>query len=341
MARSAAIDEQMAQGSAGRELPPFFYFVLWFFTLAGVILFFAGIWGVLNGRVAGGWHASLIGAIYSLFGLTVAGVTWTLKQHFEGIGFTNPAGLSEQQQEADTQLLRTRHDIAALIGRAANGSETPHDPSGTTGHIDQTEIILQSAARLSQLEALQQEEQQIQGQRRRLSEFRETLRRHQQQVGLRRRQWCDTLRELGIAETLKIDTALAQIPQSLTVGDTTPLREWARLQGELEAEHRIVEEYQRRIEGLSRQLPLPPGRSSTVPEQRVTSWVEMLAASDRAQEERVRLRKDSRTLRSQATELDAPIARLESEKQDLFVQAGVTSRQELEVKTRAWRDMPN
>ncbi len=310
--------------------------MLWFFTLAGIVLFFAGIWGVMNGRVAGGWHASLIGAIYSLFGLSVAGVTWTMKQHFEGIGLSTPAELTSRQQDVDQRLQRVQREMTTLLGKATGSSETFTVVSGPSRDVDEADVVLKVAARLAELDALQQEEQQIQSQRRRLSGYRESLRRHQLDVGLRRRQWCDVLRELGITETLKIDAAFERFPLMRTPADDAPNRQWERLQGELDVERRTLQEFEQRIERLSARLPAPPGMQQRSSDRLLGHWVDLLSGADRSAEERTRLRRESRELRKRALDLDQPLAQRESQQQDLYLQAGVTSRQELEAKTRAF-----
>ena len=66
-----------------RDLPPLFYLIMWFFTGAGMCLFFCGLWWAATYDNIIGHTAWIVGAIYSCFGLCMAGVTWTVRQHFE------------------------------------------------------------------------------------------------------------------------------------------------------------------------------------------------------------------------------------------------------------------
>src|SRR5690606_35681809 len=119
-----------------RDLPPLFYLVMWFFTGAGLTLFFCGLWWATTYNNVMGHTAWIVGAIYSCFGLMMSGVTWTVRQHFEqffegglngdgrfalkGTVAKPPAVVEEPQvdPDVDRDLARVRRSISQLVERS-------------------------------------------------------------------------------------------------------------------------------------------------------------------------------------------------------------------------------
>ncbi|MCA9112168.1 MAG: hypothetical protein KDA52_19595, partial [Planctomycetaceae bacterium] len=336
---------RLAINSEFHDLPPLFYVLMWFFTVAGIILFFAGLLWPAN-QLAGGNTAWIVGGIYACFGLMMAGASWTVRQHLEQFyndpTFTEtPANLSSREPEpynphAEHDLARVRQAINELIGRH-NLSTTPR-AIGIAGDVsidvDETDILVRSANRLADLKALKRDEQQIQNRRNRLTRYREIIRDRQRNVAQRRREWCDVLRDMGIDETLKVADAM-KMWQAIT--DAHHLRKAVALtKDDLDSERRASDELKRQIDRLMGELPsevLAGGQSD--PDIVITRWRSQVKLLDSTQGERAKLRRLARDKRREADLLDSTLQDLSTRRSTLLIQAGVSSRDEMEQRMRS------
>lgn len=327
-----------------RDLPPLFYLVMWFFTMAGATLFVLGLLGAATERVAAGNTAWIVGGIYACFGLCMAGVSWTVRQHFEQFvegGLVGDATFSltgkvepTLQHDADHELSRVRQAIADLI--RTSGLPELQQACADGGERLSSDMIRATSHRLADLELLGQQQERIQEGRKRLSGYRELLRRRQREVGLRRRQWCDVLRDLGLQETLKIDQAFEQWQALLEANEVR--REHAALFERIDRDRQAIEAHRGHIDRLSGLLPAGKvGVSESAPDRDLllTEWLEALRDSGGAAEAQTRLRREVRQKRKAASRLEAALRDLASERRLLLVQAGVSTREQLEQYTRS------
>jgi uncharacterized protein YhaN len=333
----------LAGASEIRDLPPLFYVLLWFFTFAGIILFFAGLWGAATNHVAGGNTAIIVGMIYACFGLFMAGASWTVKQHLEqyyetpewtstGVTLIPKEG-DAPEPDVDLALARVRQAIADLT----HANPVPGTPRviGPTEHdVNESDVLIRTAHRLADLHTLRKEEQKIHDRRQKLSKSREILRERQRDVGRRRREWCEVLRSLGLDETLKLDKAFEA--WHIACGTSEAHRDLSRLQGEVDAEQRSCEETRRHIDRLIAQLPETSlvGLKSD-PDRIIAHWRTQLQQYNSLQSERARQRSEARNRKREAERLETRIRELSSSRSELLLRAGVSSRDELELRLKS------
>ncbi|MBX3437101.1 MAG: AAA family ATPase [Planctomycetaceae bacterium] len=339
-AQAVAARSRVAIRSEIRELPPLFYELMWFVALAGIVLFFAGLWGASTNNVAGGDTAWIVGLIFACFGVFMAGASWTVKQHLDQY-FKAPAAEGNEPVTSATvadrgdrtvgeQLAHVRQSIRNLVGpgepvpapRLIGGSDTGSET------IDESDVLLRTAGRLADLQALQREERQIQDLRHRLSRYRQVLRDRQRIVSQRRREWCDTLRDLGIDETLHVGQVL-QAWQ--TAGDAEHLRRAVALtQDDVDAEERSIENLRRQMSRLIADLPADAVEGPNADPRKVVSrWMNRPRKSDTGREPRVALRRQAREKRRDAESAEAMIRDQLVRRTTLLVQAGCATRAEL------------
>lgn len=344
-AQAVAARGRVALRAEIRELPPLFYVLMWFFTIAGLILAAFGLWGASNELVAGGSTAAIVGLIYFCFGSCMAGASWTVKQHLDqyyqapevtGDGDA-PGGLAADSRgpAIGQNLARVRQSIRELVGgveaapvlRVRDFSEDP------PAEIDESDVLLRTTRRLADLLALEREERSIQTDRQRLSRYREILRSRQRLVSQRRREWCNLLRELGIGETLTVDHALRMWQ---TAQEAQHLRRAAALvRDDVVAEERSLEELRRQMNRLIGGLPSDAvaGLKSD-PDQIIARWNSRTHRSDGTHDQRVRLRHAIRDKRREVEAVEATIRDLSVRRATLLVQAGAASREDLAVRMR-------
>jgi uncharacterized protein YhaN len=333
-----------------RDLPPLFFLVLTFFTGAGLALFFCGLWWASTYNNVMGHTAWIVGAIYSCFGLMMSGITWTVRQHFEqffegglnGDGrfalkgtVTKPPAVVEEPQvdpDVDRDLARVRRSITQLVERSTLPGLRQSLAEG--GEMVGSDVLLRTAQRLADLELLKREEEKIPADRQRLSKYRELLRQRQRDVGLRRREWCDALRDLGLDETLKVDKAIGQWQALMEASD---LRREHALQLEMiERDRQAIAAHRQDFERLTGLLPTTHmvGLKAD-PNRLLPLWLEEIRSAGGLTEEQLRLKREGREKRKQAAKLERSISDLQAQQNVLFLQAGVSSRPELEQRSQS------
>ncbi len=361
-AQAIAARGRVAIRSEMRELPHLFSLMMWFFAAAGLVLALLGLWGGWSNSVAGGSTAWIVGLIYFCFGLFMAGASWTVKQHLDQyfepppVPNPDPSAGSPAPQRADPRvgqnLACVQQAIRDIVGTASappqprlmgvpdelagHVRDRSHDesPDEQAEKLDESDVLLRMVQRLADLQALQREEQLIQQRRHRLSRYREILRDRQRLVSSRRREWCDTLRELGIGETLKTSEALRRWQ---AVGDAQHVgRALALMQDEVRAEQNAIEDRQRQIETLIGELPeeAVAGLDGD-PDQIISRWRSRTHKRNDSQDERIRLRKLARDKRREAETTEQALRELNNRRSTLLLQAGVSSRDELAAQTQA------
>jgi uncharacterized protein YhaN len=333
-----------------RDLPPLFFLVMTFFTGAGLALFFCGLWWASTYNNVMGHTAWIVGAIYSCFGLMMSGITWTVRQHFEqffegglngdgrfalkGTVAKQPVVVDAPQVDAnvDRDLARVRRSIAQLVERSTLPGLRQSLAEG--GELVGSDVLLRTAQRLADLELLKRQQEKIAADRQRLSKYRELLRQRQRDVGLRRREWCDVLRDLGLDETLKVDKAIGQWQALMEAGD---LRREHALQLEMiERDRQAIAAHRQDFERLTGLLPTTHmvGLKAD-PNRLLPLWLEEIRKAGGLTEEQLRLKREGREKRKQATKLERTISDLQAQQNVLFLQAGVSSRTELEQRSQS------
>lgn len=315
-------------------LPPFFYNVLWFFAIAGGVLFLSGVYGALHSLVAGGAHAAIIGGCYSLLGLAALGTCWTMKQYFSQqkirvTGFEiDRANIEKELTRIDSliQKIQSRHLVRPL--RTA--------PQSMGGQRDQSALIEQTLADLrEQLHSLQNtndDSQRIETLRRRMSEMRTNLQGYQKRVGSARRDWTEALRQLGLTETLKVNEAVAQCQQLAEA--KIAVDQWNRSHLTEEQKRQQLNTFLEKVQQLSNQIE---GRGIAIrdPYRLLTEWHRELELLGERRRERTQLRSTAKEKRSEAARLLDKVERLREQRSLLLAQLGVADRGEIANKLAA------
>ena len=329
-----------------RDLPPLFYLVMWFFIMAGLTLFVLGLWGAATERVAAGTTAWIVGGIYACFGLCMAGVTWTVRQHFEqffegglvGDGTFSFSGRTEPDTSHDPEIKRELSQIrAAIVDLVDRSTLLGLDTRDVErGELIDANLIRRISQRLTDLKELRQEQERIQQDRRRLSRYRDLLRDRQRDVGLRRRQWCELLRELGLEETLKVDQAVEQLEGAMAAEEIR--REHANLIQEIERDQAAIDAHHGEFDRLRTLIPTEETDAASLSDEisgLVDHWLAAVSRAGGASEEQKRQRREGRGKRQEASRLEHSLRDLTSQRRQLLEQAGVSTREELE---QAWQD---
>jgi uncharacterized protein YhaN len=316
-----------------RELPPYFYLCLWFFGVAGVVLFLAGLYGMFNGLLRDGvGHAAwIIGACYAFLGVCAAGVTWTMKEHFEPrqVDFSSlkmrhrdlEVELTSVNRAMDKILLSesTRPGLALDVVAATDGQE-----------VTESDVMTSLRRRLVDLESLAVREAQIDESRRRLSHWRQTIQRMQKDVQAARREWCDLLRRLGMSETIKISEAFQsweKIAESRSLWN-----DWQTAQKDYDRDRLSVEAFRKLVDELNTQIG-SEGRSADA-YALVAEWDRRLRTMEERRRERSALRTAGKQKRRDAEQFDGPIAELRTRRQALLSRSGSANRDELASRVK-------
>jgi uncharacterized protein YhaN len=218
-AHLAARREGLAPASRSAEpLPAFIPKFLGLLLAAGLAVSMVGLYQAAAMDVFAGLGMACIG----FCGL---GVAWGFKHHLELHARPDAETQDDESQQIDAQLAETRAAIARLsaehqpasapadapdsataAGTEEPGTEAPADP--THSAQDDAQLERQAMTRLAELERWHRARRAIRSRRRRLSELRSRFQGVQRDLSTERQNWCALLKDLGHAETVKIDEAL-------------------------------------------------------------------------------------------------------------------------------------
>ncbi|HVJ86812.1 MAG TPA: AAA family ATPase [Caulifigura sp.] len=331
----AAASEYLNTATRRRELPPFFYLCLWFFGVAGVILFLAGLYGAFFGllRDGVGPNVWLIGLCYAFLGACSAGVTWTMKEYFEPQQM-DFGGLKQRHRDLEAELNQVNRSMEKILqsesmrpGVAIDATTRLADPNA---EITETDVMSAIRRRLVDLDALGGREAAMEETRRRLSLWRQAIQHKQKEVSTARRDWCDLLRKLGLSETIKISEAFQsweKIAESRSV-----FSDWQQAQKEHERDRQLVDSFRKTVEELSKDLN--PGKPVGDMYLLVSEWDRRLRNLEERRRERVALKSASKQKRRDAEQFDGPIADLRARREALLVRCNSTNRDELVAKIK-------
>ena len=336
---------QSPSGSWASVLPDFIYPVLWFFAIAGIILFFAGAYRGIT-------DAWIIGAIYGFSGLMLLGMSWTLGR-IGGAGAEG--GYIDMIRETDGRLRDCRRELDQL--------DPPSRPQQIyRGQMipaagGQRAVVEETAARmrrqLIELDRTAEIEQAVAARRVKLSQSRQLLRTERQRVSDARQTWLKTLRASGLDETLKTTDALdawQRQSRSLTeeewdgleqtqaqaiadaVAGTLAQAEMEKADALCELAQRDLDSFDRKIADLAARIdqPMPGGDPFAWLRRLQTEVAEVTRRKGERLSVRSRRREVQRSLRDTQDRLD----RAEREHDALLRELGVGSRDELAQRLR-------
>jgi uncharacterized protein YhaN len=220
----------LAEQSAVDELPDWIGKFLSVLTASGLLV------TVVGAYQAAGAADLVAGAGLAFIGLTGLGLAWGFKRHRDA-QLVAGADRANEQQSIINQIRETREALARIDSTArtspsaepvATETSSPSDPSAATDPKAATEQIDAAVANESDRDAGTDEEQQIseagerlaelgrwaavgraiQARRKRLTELRSRFQSVQRALSSERQNWCLSLKENGLPESVKISEAL-------------------------------------------------------------------------------------------------------------------------------------
>lgn len=337
------LQEQMRDFPRRRELPDYFWVVLWVLGLSGVALFLYGLVSAQSGSVLGQNTAWIVGLIYMLLGLCCGGFTWTLSDHFRQFLNWDPSRIRRRLEDVQSERERTLRDIRRLVGtdvppaaaafnQQARGLVAVQSPEPVeTSERDVIALIRQRVAELDELERLQRR---VARDHERLGRCRERLQFWQRTVTHTRREWTELLKRLGLRGTLKVTEAfdvwqrIAEIQRAWI--------EWQSQAGISQREEAIVREFREEVKRLHALLPATNTRSTDAHDL-LAQWDLRLKQVDADRRERRRMLHDARQKRRDAERLDVTIDSLRARRLAILSRAAAADRAELEAQVASLR----
>jgi uncharacterized protein YhaN len=326
--------EEQEVETVDQPLPPFFYNTLWFFAIPGFVLFLAGTFKALSGLGSTGPHIAIIGACYSLLGLSSLGICWTMKQYFsqQKVQVKSFDGdkrkIAKELDHVEQSILRIQNQHLLQPLRNA--------PQALVANRDDTKLIEETLndlrKQLHGLQATNDNTQNNESLRRRMSEMRTSLQDYQKRVSQARRNWTEALRRLGLAETLKVDEAVIQCQK---IADAkSAVDKWNRSHQSVEQKQQQVETFLGKVQQLSTKIE---GRGIAVrdPYQLLEEWHSELELLGERRRERTQLRSTAKEKRREASRFVDKVERMREQRSLLLSQLGVADRGDIAAKLAA------
>ncbi|MEZ6057373.1 MAG: AAA family ATPase [Planctomycetaceae bacterium] len=329
-----ALEEQLRFLPEHRDLPPYFYLVLWVFGLTGLLLFVFGMVSLPQGSVRGGNTAWIVGLVYMLLGVCCGAVTYTMKQHFAQYLGWDGGRLQRRLRETQDERQQTIATIERMTDENENRkmhallAPRADEPSD----LSEFSVIDRIRRRLGELDRFEEEEKLVIKRKRRLSQLKDKLQVRQRAVASARREWSDTLRRLGLAETLRVPDALHTWQQVAEVQHA-----WQELQWEDHDRNRdqeTVEAFHSEVTRLARLIPGTTHREGAS-YQTLIEWERRLKQVDEQRRERLRLLSEARRQRNEAEQLDGKIETCRARRISFLSRAGAADRDELVSRIKA------
>lgn len=318
--RSDAIDEQLETFRDRMGLPDWVYGVLVLFGLAGVGL-------VVTGLTASVTHGWIVGLIYVVLAVLATSITWAIKSHYDGEMQDAVNDLREQRRTNESRI----RSVEAQIREIIESCDLTPKRQTEERMVDATdgELISQAARRLASLEQAQQEYKRIQEVRRQLSAVRGRLQLQQRELAGSRQRWCQTLKGLGLDET--VDIAAAFRHREKVAEAREQRRVGLAIREELQRSRQSWDRFRRQTEALGRRMA-DPTKDYGKPLALVERWERELRTAQENRQERKRLIKEQQARRQEAGEWQRRIDKLEEETEALLALASATDRKHLEQR---------
>ncbi len=330
-----------------RELPPFFWLIHTFFMFGGAALMAAGIHAALrgyDGLVAGKAAAWIVGACFVLLGVASMGTVWAMKEYFQVVEFSTP-DIDAEREKLEHELHRVEQAIDRILRREASQQLPPlatvnpgpipqnqQTPAVPAAPLTDDEIIHRIREQIADLDKHEPIGRRIESLRQKLSRLRLALQEQQRQHGRIRRDWTDTLRKLGLSETLKVPQAfeqcqiLSEAQQIMRDNDARHEKDSYQRQ-ELQAYHKSIQDLAGKLEAHDFRI--------TNYYQTLADWDRELKLQGERRRERQRLRQTAKDKRQQAAQLVEQIDQMRRERSSLLKQLGVGGRDEIIAKLAA------
>ncbi len=317
-----------------QELPPFFYTVLWFFAIAGAFLFLFGLYRSTWGIYSGSGYLATLGACFSLLGVSSLGTCWTLKQYFSQQEF-QVSGHDVDREKLHRELNRVESQIQKIHSQNFLRPQRTA-PQSLVAEQDDSRLVEETLAdlrkQLHSLHDVDDDTGRIEKLRRQMSQMRNSLQDYQKRVSQSRRDWTESLRTLGLTETLKVSEAVAQCQQIADAKQV--LNEWSRSHQSEEQQRKTLDTFLEKVQQLSNKIE---GRGIAVrdPYQLLEEWNRELQLLGERRRERQQLRSTAKEKRREASRIVDRVERMREQRGLLLSQMGVADRGEIAAKLAA------
>lgn len=320
------IQRIVSRVDVNQSLPEWIDWIFNFFGVAGFILFFVGI------VFAASADAALAGAAISFAGLMWVGFRSGLQNHFSKQTAIKLDDLHREADEAESELKAVRSQVQRLTNGSTSIALLNQESTSTDEDIDKIRHCVQ---RIVDLEQLAADQQRIYARRQKLTLLRDKFRTAQHNVNEQRQRWCETLKSIGLDETIRIDEGFATWQRVLDANDI--LRQWQMAAPEAESYRRTWKSMQDRIAAVGKRMPKTK-LNLNQPMEVLSAWSQQLKVLDRDQGQREGLQTEHLAKERRIRELQLEIDELKSEKAGMLARAGAVSREEL-IQRQEWLDL--
>ena len=270
------IQRIVSRVDVNQSLPEWIDWIFNFFAVSGFLLFFTGM-------LIGLYHGALAAAAFCS-----AGVMWFffrsgLKNHFSKQTAIKLDDLLRESDEAEVELKTIRSQVQRLTNDKASIALMSEETTSTDEDIDKIRRCVQ---RIVDLEQLAADQRRIHERRQKLTLLRERFQTAQHQVNECRQQWCNTLKSIGLDETVRIDEGFANWQKVLDANEI--LRTWKTAAPEAESYRRTWKSMQDRIAAVGKRMPKTQ-LNLQQPMEVLSAWSQQLKVLDRDQGERLSL----------------------------------------------------
>lgn len=316
-----ALQEQLRSTESPRPLPPYFYSVLSLFGLAGLCLLLIGVWRAVEGLVIGSqW---VVGLIFALLGISGAGLTWTMKRQFDPAGDA-ARSLRGRLARAEDELADARRDLAQAAQELRLRTDAPAGrvQAGDFGRLQAGELLRAARDELSRFDLARERQAACERRRDQLATLRGRIRDLQRAVSDARRQWCKTLKSIGLDESLQLQGSLKAWEAAQEA--RLHLAAWRSAQEDLTSDEGILDAFRNEVTALAGELT---GRHDIGdPHACLAEWIGRLENSKAARSRLRGAQRELRACRGAWRESQRAYRPLQRQRRALLREAGATSR---------------
>ena len=328
-------------------MPTLFLPVIWFFTLAGLLVMAAGTWATIADESIRR-HAWWIGLAYVMVGVSMLGFTYIVRKLAGAeLGDSGAEQANVESRRAiEEELKKTRGELDRVDPAPEGGQVMYRGRSvNTKGRMrdDIEHQIERGRDALIELRTLSKEEARLKRNKETLSRMRTALRGEQRKVADARKNWTRTLRAAGLDETLRVDDALAAFERSQSNLFEEAARSATAEVPAVEVKtvdvgpaRTVLKNELRRFEDRVGELAVK--LADTAPAD-PCPWLrrldQQIQEAERQRERRLTLRRERKQLRSRMAALGTEHQRFETQRAELYASVGVTTKDEFEARRAA------
>ena len=339
--RKVGVANQLQRLEVDPTLPDWVYKSFTALALTGIVV---GVAGLVTGLTSNG----LAGLAYCFLGVCCYSLTWALRKHYERSVKRVRTHLKSELQELETRIAETRSSIERVaptlaglqIGETSPGVETQADAliqamagqddkasesSASRQGVSEADLLRECLDRLRDLEHAVTLEQWVEQKRPELVAMRQQLRDVQKDFGAARQNWCSSLVEQGLDETIDVEAAMIQ--RDLVGRAALIIQRIGVLVDDARHARQVIGQFRKRIEEFGHRLQRWD-RDYSNPIAILNEWEEDLSRLSELRREQRRLRREARLRKREAGKYKSRIRRLKSQQDAILVRGGAVSLEE-------------